>query len=174
MGERDVVWEHGENLFPGFKCKYCAKEFCSGGATRLKEHLAEKSENVTRCTKCPPDICDYFLRELQRARERKKVINDERLHQVQSTISEPDDEDEELQEVLELSRREAEFQRRMRQHYKHGGGSEGGGGGGGVKGLFRRAMSQREMHRDFNAVRAKAQVQTQICRPARKRVQRKS
>jgi hypothetical protein len=42
MGERDVVWEHGENLFPGFKCKYCAKEFCSGGATRLKEHLAEK------------------------------------------------------------------------------------------------------------------------------------
>jgi hypothetical protein len=68
-GERDVVWEHGENLFPGFKCKYCAKEFCSGGATRLKEHLAEKSENVTRCTKCPPDICDYFLRELQRARE---------------------------------------------------------------------------------------------------------
>jgi hypothetical protein len=62
--------------------------------------------------------------------------------------------------VLEVSRREAEFQRRVRQHYEHGGGS--GGGGGGVKGLFRRAMSQRERHRDFDAVRAKALVQTQI------------
>jgi hypothetical protein len=41
--------------------------------------------------------------------------------------------------VLEVLRREAEFQRRVRQHYEHGGGS--GGGGGGVKGLFRRAMS---------------------------------
>jgi hypothetical protein len=56
---------------------------------------------------------------------------------VQSTISEPDDEDEELQEVLELLSREAEFQRRAGQHYEHSGGS----GGGGVKGLFRRATS---------------------------------
>jgi hypothetical protein len=39
---------------------------------------------------------------------------------VQSTISEPDDEDEELQEVLELLMREAEFQRRAGQHYEHG------------------------------------------------------
>jgi hypothetical protein len=65
-GERDVVWEHGENLFLGFKCKYCVKEFRGGGATRLKEHLVGKSGNVVRCTKCPPDIRDYFLRELQK------------------------------------------------------------------------------------------------------------
>jgi hypothetical protein len=72
MGERDVVWGHGENLFPWFKCKYCVKEFHGGGATRLKEHLAGKSGNVARCTKCPPDIWDYFLRELQWVRERKE------------------------------------------------------------------------------------------------------
>jgi hypothetical protein len=48
MWERDVMWEHGENLFPGFKCKYCVKEFCGVEATRLKEHLAEKRENVAR------------------------------------------------------------------------------------------------------------------------------
>jgi hypothetical protein len=42
IGERDVVWEHGENLFSEFKCKYCVKEFLDGGATRLKEYLAEK------------------------------------------------------------------------------------------------------------------------------------
>jgi hypothetical protein len=65
IGERDVVWEHGENLFPGFKCKYYVKE-CGGAATRLKGHLAEKSWNVAWCTKCPPDIHDYFLHELQR------------------------------------------------------------------------------------------------------------
>jgi hypothetical protein len=42
MGERDQVCEYGENLFPGFNCKYCVKEFHGGGATMLKEHLAEK------------------------------------------------------------------------------------------------------------------------------------
>jgi hypothetical protein len=62
MGERDVVWEHGENLFPGFKYKYCVKEFHGGGDTMLKEHLAGKIENVARCTKYPPDIWEYFLR----------------------------------------------------------------------------------------------------------------
>jgi hypothetical protein len=80
MGERDVVWEHGENLFSGFKCKYCVKGFHGGGATRLKEHLAGKSENIAWCTKCPPDIWEYLLRELQRVQERKNAINDERLY----------------------------------------------------------------------------------------------
>jgi hypothetical protein len=42
MGERDVVWEHEENIFHEFKCKYCMKEFRGGGATRLNERLAKK------------------------------------------------------------------------------------------------------------------------------------
>jgi hypothetical protein len=42
MGERDEVWQHGENLFPGFKCMYYLKEFRVGEATRLKEHLTGK------------------------------------------------------------------------------------------------------------------------------------
>jgi hypothetical protein len=45
-GERDEVWEHEENLFPGFKCKYCLKVFRGGRATRLKEHLAGKGGNI--------------------------------------------------------------------------------------------------------------------------------
>jgi hypothetical protein len=162
MGERDQVWEHGEKLFLGFKCKYCVKEFRGGGATRLKEPLVGKSWNVARCTKCRPDIRNYFLRELQRDRERKKAINVKRLHRVQSTIPEPDDEDEELQEVLEVSRCEAEFQRRLGQHYEHGGGSEGEEGEVESKGLCRRATSQRERLRDSDAARAKAPVQTRI------------
>jgi hypothetical protein len=81
---------------------------------------------------------------------------------VQSTIPEPDDEDEELQEVLEVSRCEAEFQRRLGQHYEHGGGSEGEEGEVESKGLCRRATSQRERLRDSDAARAKAPVQTRI------------
>jgi hypothetical protein len=77
---------------------------------------------------------------------------------VQSTILEPDDEDDELYEVLELSMRETEFQRRTGQHYEHGGRS----GGGGVNGLFMRDTSQRERPRDFDAKRAKTPIQTRI------------
>jgi hypothetical protein len=73
MGERDQVWEHEEKLFLWFKCKYCVKEFHGGGVTRLKEHLAEKSGNVTRCTKCPSDIRNYFLRELQRIQSERRL-----------------------------------------------------------------------------------------------------
>jgi hypothetical protein len=71
-----------------------------------------------------------------------------------------DDEDEELQEAVEVSRREAEFQKRAGERYEHGGGS--GAGGGGVRGFFRRATSQRERFRDFDATRATAPVQTWI------------
>jgi hypothetical protein len=53
----------------------------------------------------------------------------------------PNDEDEELQDALEVSRCEAKFQRRAGERYEHGGGSGGGGGGGGVRGFFRRATS---------------------------------
>jgi hypothetical protein len=80
MGERDEVWQHGENLFPGFKCMYCLKEFRGGGATRLKEHLAGKGENISQCNKCPPDIRNYLLCEFQRIRERKKAKKEEIFH----------------------------------------------------------------------------------------------
>jgi hypothetical protein len=45
------------------------------------------------------------------------------------------------------------------ERYEHGGGSGGGGGGGGrVRGFFRRATSQRERSRDFDAARATTPV----------------
>jgi hypothetical protein len=75
----------------------------------LKEHLTEKGGNIFRCSKCPLNIRNYFLRELQRVRERKKAIKEERFHRVQSTMRVSDDEDEELQEAVEVSRCEAEF-----------------------------------------------------------------
>jgi hypothetical protein len=68
-----------------------------------------KGENISRCSKCPPDIQNYFLRELQRVRERKDAIKEEMFHQVQSTMPLSDDEDEKLEEAVEVSRHEAEF-----------------------------------------------------------------
>jgi hypothetical protein len=73
-----------------------------------------------------------------------------------------DDEDEELQEAVEVSRREAEFQRRAGERYEHGGESGARGGGGGIQGFFRRATSQRERSRYFDAARTTAPVQTWI------------
>jgi hypothetical protein len=124
MGERGQVWEYGENLSHGLKCKYCVKQFYGGGATMLKEHLAGKNGNVAPYTKYPPDLWNYFLSELQMVQKWKKAINVERFYRVQITISKPDD--EELQEVLKVSRREAEFQRRAGQHYEYDGVSGGG------------------------------------------------
>jgi hypothetical protein len=73
-----------------------------GRATRLREHLAGKSGNVSRCTKCPHDIWNYFLCELQRVRERKNDIHDEYAPSNAKHDSYTDDEDEKLQEVLEV------------------------------------------------------------------------
>jgi hypothetical protein len=113
------------------------------GATRLKEHLAGKGGNISRCSKYPPDIRIYFLRELQRVRERKKVIKEERFHRVQSTMPLSDDEDDELQETVEVSRREAGVQRRAGERYEHGGESGVGGGGEGEYGDFLREPRHR-------------------------------
>jgi hypothetical protein len=76
------------------------ERFRGGGATRLKEHLVGKGENISRCNKCPSDIQNYFLRELQMIRERKKAKKKERFHRVQSMMPLSNDEDEELQEAV--------------------------------------------------------------------------
>jgi hypothetical protein len=41
----DLVWEHGEKVGQGFRCKYCRKGKSSGGATRFKEHLAHRGKD---------------------------------------------------------------------------------------------------------------------------------
>jgi len=115
MADKDPVWEHGENLFPGIKCKYCLKSWKGCGATRLKEHLAGRGGNIAPCLRIPPDVRAYFQRELQRTREKKKVINEERVNRVESAtphinLVDDDDEDEVLQHVMEQSRQEAELQ----------------------------------------------------------------
>jgi hypothetical protein len=44
--EKDPLWNHGENLYPGFRCKYCGTQKGGGGSTRLKQHLVERGMQV--------------------------------------------------------------------------------------------------------------------------------
>ena len=74
-----MVWKHGDNLALGFTCNYCQKKKKGGGATRLKEHLTECRSNVISCDRVSPDMSDYFKRELDRTREKRKEKSEERL-----------------------------------------------------------------------------------------------
>jgi hypothetical protein len=51
-----IFWVQVHVLFEGI---------LRGEATRLKEHLARKDENIFRCNKCPLNMRNYFLRELR-------------------------------------------------------------------------------------------------------------
>jgi hypothetical protein len=48
----DIVWEYGEKVGTGFKCKYYRETKSGGGDTRLKEHLTHRSASI-------PDACTY-------------------------------------------------------------------------------------------------------------------
>jgi hypothetical protein len=36
LSQADEVWEHEENTYPGFVCKYCKRSKKGGGATHFK------------------------------------------------------------------------------------------------------------------------------------------
>jgi hypothetical protein len=82
MGDRsqaDEVWEHGENIYPKFVCKYCKCSKKGGGVTHFKQHLVGWGNNIKHCSCVPPDVHDYFRRELDRIADRKKTKQKERL-----------------------------------------------------------------------------------------------
>jgi hypothetical protein len=35
----DSVWQHGENVYPRFKCMYCKTQWKRGSATHFKQRL---------------------------------------------------------------------------------------------------------------------------------------
>jgi NADH:ubiquinone oxidoreductase subunit len=149
---RDVVWEHGENLAPGWRCNYCHTEKGGGGSTRLKQHLAGRGAEVVHCNHVPPEVRQYFQRELDKTRQRTTDRARERLAQerVAQEGNHPRGEDEyeaHMQQVLEQSRVEYEYEQRVHQRggdYERGGGSGGGGGGSRRGNPISRMFSRRE------------------------------
>ena len=158
------VWEHGENVYPRFRCKYCKSMKRGGGATRFKQHLAYRGSNVVGCSHIPAEVWDYFRRGLDRTAERRKDRARQALRQ-QEVAGEGNvnmEDDEELQVVMRLSKQDEEFWQRQRMYGSQfeqcvggssgaGGSFQGGGGSSqGGKGLFsitRRSMSQKSSGR---------------------------
>jgi hypothetical protein len=146
MSERqDPVWEHGDNIYPRFKCKYCKKQWKGGGATRFKQHLASRGGNVQGCRNIPPDTVDYFRRELDKVHDKRKARVAEEARKLQAAGSHrvsDDDDDAELQAAMRASREE---ELRMRARAS-GGTYETGGGSyqGGLRAAFGRIGSRKE------------------------------
>ncbi|CAL9220820.1 unnamed protein product, partial [Arabidopsis halleri] len=101
----DVAWEYGilydlKNL-DKVKCKLCGKEF-SGGAYRIKEHIAKISGNVSACPKSSKDDqekCKNAIEEVKK-RKKKKVTADAELRQSVTVHDNGDMDDEiELEEI---------------------------------------------------------------------------
>ena len=149
--QSDSVWEHGENIYPGFLCKYCKCSKKGDGATRFKQHLAGRGGNVIACVSVPPDVRDFYRRDLDRAAERRRTRQRESLLREEAaaegnTVHEVDsDNDEELQAALHASRQEEEYARRVREQggqYEHGGGSSQRQQGG-LFGMLKRSTSRK-------------------------------
>ena len=148
----DDVWEHGVNMHPGFQCKCCKSTKRGGGATRFKQHLAGRGGNVISCSCVPPNVRDYYRRQLDRTADKKERVRESlRLEEVAREgnvvhdVDDDDDDDDELQAALRASREEAEYARHARARggqYEHGGGSSQAQGGG-VFGMLKRSMSSK-------------------------------
>jgi len=99
----------------------------------------------------PPDVRDFFQRDIDRAKKATADRARERLRREKSAAEgnypgDEEDEEAQVQRVMDLSRAEEEFRRGVEQR---GGAYERGGGSGSTRGnamqmMFRRATSQRE------------------------------
>lgn len=63
--KKDQIWIHAEKLNNRFKCKYCNCKF-SGGATRIKFHLAGGSRDIASCEFVPVEIREVALETLKK------------------------------------------------------------------------------------------------------------
>jgi hypothetical protein len=127
--QEDEVWEHGENIYREFVCKYCKCSKKGGGATHFKQHLVGRGNNVKHCSCVPPDVHDYFQHQFDQTTDRKKSKQKKRVLREEvaaegNVIHDIDSDDEELQRALHASRKEEQFARATREL--------GGGGGGGT------------------------------------------
>ena len=147
--DKDIVWQHGENLYPGWRCNYCHAQKGGGGATRLKQHLAGRGTEVLHCRNVPPDVREYFQREIERAKKATADRAREKLRREQvaaegNYLGGQDDEEAQVQRVIEQSRAEEEYRRGVQQRggaYEHGCGSA---RENPVQRMFQRSTSHRE------------------------------
>jgi hypothetical protein len=102
----------------------------------LKQHLANRGSEVVRCRHVPPDVREYFQRDLDRAknatndRARERLLREEAAGRGNNG-GEADDEDAQVRHAMELTRAEEEYRQRVEWRggaYKRGGGGSGSSG----------------------------------------------
>ena len=117
----------------------------------MKQHLAGRGVEVVHCRNVPPNVREYFQRDIERAKKATADRARERLRRKKaaakgSNPGEEEDEEAQLQRAMDLSRAEAEYRRGVEQRggaYEHREGS-GSTRGNPMQRMFRRATSQRE------------------------------
>ena len=100
--------EHGENLYPGWRYNYCRTQKVEGGATRLKQHLAGRGAEVVHCRNVPPDVREFFQRDIERAKKATVDWARERLKREKSAAEgnypgDEEDEEAQVQRAMDLS-----------------------------------------------------------------------
>ena len=95
-----------------------------GGATRLKQHLAGRGAEVVHCRNVPPNMREYFQRDIERAKKATADRARERLRLQKAAAEgnnpgEEEDEEAQLQRAMDLSRAEAEYRRRWNREEVH-------------------------------------------------------
>jgi hypothetical protein len=169
MGDnKDLVWEHGEKIGIGFKCKYCRIQKGGGGATRLKEHLAHRGKNIMYCPSVPKEVKEYFGLDIDKTRNKKKERDSQRAREnavarSNFVVLEADDEDPDLQAAIRQSREEHVFIERTGQQYKRGGGSGLNRSGGPLPRMLSKSTTEvPERARDYNLASSSSPIQPQI------------
>ena len=84
--DKDVVWEHGENFYPEWRCNYYRAQKGGGGAARLKQHLAGRGAEVVHCRNVPLDVREFFQRDIERAKKATTDRARERLRRQKAAV----------------------------------------------------------------------------------------
>ena len=82
----------------------------------MKQHLARRGAEVVHCRNVPPDVRDFFQRDIDRAKKATADRARERLRREKSATEgnypgDEEDEEAQVQRAMDLSRAEAEFRR---------------------------------------------------------------
>ncbi|XP_062197794.1 uncharacterized protein LOC133900613 [Phragmites australis] len=116
------VWNHGFSIGQGFRCGFCGLSKKSGGATRLRAHLARIPGDVVSCLHTTSEVKHAMRKRYKEGKDRRKEIQKSKKRLKDNLVREMggnqhiyvlSDEEEQIQMAKSLSLREYEFQQRV-------------------------------------------------------------
>ena len=82
----------------------------------MKQHLAGRGADVVHCRNVPPNVREYFQRDIERAKkatadQAREILRRQKAAAEENNPGEEEDVEAQLQCALDLSRAEAEYRR---------------------------------------------------------------